>query len=318
MSANSKMTVNISTKSISVVGLMKIKLSVFMVITINTLLLPQVMMGNYPIQPGNFWVYRNYFNPEGDPLTMTVLDSTVTFDSLTYKVIKYKTNIVSYRKIRFDSSVNFAVNRLDGNYPAPLNEYRYFKHNANIGDFWVVPDPASTEENLFVEIFDISSSYVFGDLTNIIQYYIHDSIYIYNYGEFWTEKFGMISNQDDMGQPVHVLTGCVIDGTVYGDTSTVVSISEISNPVDDFNLGQNYPNPFNPATNIRYQIPRYELVTLKVYNTLGEVVGVLVNEEIPAGSYNVEFNGSNLPSGVYIYRLTAGSFSAARKLLLLK
>jgi hypothetical protein len=64
--------------------------------------------------------------------------------------------------------------------------------------------------------------------------------------------------------------------------------------------------------------PNNFIVQLKVYNTLGEEVATLVNEEKPAGSYIVKFDGSNLPSGVYIYRLTVGSYSAAKKLVLLK
>jgi hypothetical protein len=83
-------------------------------------------------------------------------------------------------------------------------------------------------------------------------------------------------------------------------------------------LYQNYPNPFNPVTNISYSIPQYGLVTIKVYNTLGEEVATLVNKEKPPGTYEVKFNCSTLPSGVYIYRLSAGNYSAAKKLVLLK
>jgi photosystem II stability/assembly factor-like uncharacterized protein len=94
-------------------------------------------------------------------------------------------------------------------------------------------------------------------------------------------------------------------------------------PPTKFSLEQNYPNPFNPTTTIKYTIPNVgtsfmKFIKLKVYNTLGEEVATLVNEEKPAGSYTVKFNGSNLPSGVYIYRLTVGSYSAAKKLILLK
>jgi hypothetical protein len=90
-----------------------------------------------------------------------------------------------------------------------------------------------------------------------------------------------------------------------------------------FSLEQNYPNPFNPVTTIKYSVPEVgisfmKFISLKIYNALGEEVATLINEEKPAGSYTVKFDGSNLPSGVYIYRLTAGSYSAAKKLILLK
>ncbi len=85
-----------------------------------------------------------------------------------------------------------------------------------------------------------------------------------------------------------------------------------------YKLFQNYPNPFNPSTRIDYSIPRSSFVTLKVYDILGREVATLVNEEKPAGNYEVEFNGSNLSSGVYFYRIEAESFVSTKKLVLLK
>ena len=95
---------------------------------------------------------------------------------------------------------------------------------------------------------------------------------------------------------------------------------------DEFALYQNYPNPFNPTTKIKYSIPSVEMhggasvqnISLKVYDVLGNEIATLVNEEKAPGEYEVEFDGSKLGSGVYIYKLTAGSFSAAKKLVLIK
>ncbi len=83
-------------------------------------------------------------------------------------------------------------------------------------------------------------------------------------------------------------------------------------------LFQNYPNPFNPATRIKYSIPESGFVTLKVYDLLGREVAVLVNEEKTAGSHPVEFDGSSLPSGVYVYRIQIGDYSAVRKMVLVR
>ena len=85
-----------------------------------------------------------------------------------------------------------------------------------------------------------------------------------------------------------------------------------------FSLSQNYPNPFNPVTTIKYAISSEELVQLKVYDILGSEIATLVNQEQNAGSYNVDFNASHLASGIYFYRLQAGSFIGTKKMILLK
>ncbi len=85
-----------------------------------------------------------------------------------------------------------------------------------------------------------------------------------------------------------------------------------------FSLLQNYPNPFNPATRIQFGIPVSGLVTLKVFDILGREVAVLMNERKSPGTYDVEWNASSLSSGVYFYRLQAGSFTETKKLLLMK
>ncbi|HCY77070.1 MAG TPA: hypothetical protein DHV28_14200 [Ignavibacteriales bacterium] len=94
---------------------------------------------------------------------------------------------------------------------------------------------------------------------------------------------------------------------------------------EKFSLFQNYPNPFNPSTTIRYSIPNVTLsgvegsrVQLRIYDILGNEVATLVNEYKPAGMYNLQFTMNNLASGIYFYRLTAGSFVQTKKMILLK
>jgi len=85
-----------------------------------------------------------------------------------------------------------------------------------------------------------------------------------------------------------------------------------------FSLSQNYPNPFNPATKINFELPRSSNVKLSVYDITGKLASELVNEQRAAGYYKVEFNGSNLASGMYFYRLEAGEFSTTKKMILVK
>ena len=86
----------------------------------------------------------------------------------------------------------------------------------------------------------------------------------------------------------------------------------------DFQLMQNYPNPFNPVTTIKYSIPNENNVTIKVYDMLGSEITTLINENKPAGSYEIQFDGSNLASGTYLYKIEAGDFTATKKLMLIK
>ena len=85
-----------------------------------------------------------------------------------------------------------------------------------------------------------------------------------------------------------------------------------------FSLLQNYPNPFNPVTTINYQIPKEGLVTLTVFDILGNEIRTLVNEYKPGGSYKAEFNASSLASGMYLYRLRVNEYVSTKKMLLLK
>jgi len=96
------------------------------------------------------------------------------------------------------------------------------------------------------------------------------------------------------------------------------AVIEINKVPTRFLLSQNYPNPFNPTTTISYKIPQTEFVSLKIYDILGREAATLVNEEKPAGSYEVQFNANGLTSGIYFYQLRAGEYSETKKMLLLK
>jgi len=85
-----------------------------------------------------------------------------------------------------------------------------------------------------------------------------------------------------------------------------------------FELASNYPNPFNPTTQIRFSLPQAEHVTIKIYNMLGQVVSTILDERKSAGNHNVQFNGRNIESGVYLYRIEAGEFRAVKKMVLSK
>ncbi len=98
--------------------------------------------------------------------------------------------------------------------------------------------------------------------------------------------------------------------------SGIVELNLIA--VNDFRLEQNYPNPFNPSTTISYQLPKAEFVTVKIFDTIGNEVKTIVKENKPAGVHEVNFDASQLSSGIYLYRIDAGTFHQSKKMLLVK
>ncbi len=98
-----------------------------------------------------------------------------------------------------------------------------------------------------------------------------------------------------------------------------VGITNISSEVEGYDLSQNYPNPFNPSTTITFSIPKSEEVTLRIYNSLGQIVETVIDgDNLSAGKYRVDFGGENLTSGIYYYTIASGTFSETRKMLLIK
>jgi hypothetical protein len=127
-----------------------------------------------------------------------------------------------------------------------------------------------------------------------------------------------------LGQPL-IGVGSNDSITIYGgfwtsiiDIATSTEQIEESTLPQEFSLNQNYPNPFNPTTIISWQLPVSGHVSLKVYDIIGNEVATLVNEEKPAGNYEISFDASGLSSGVYFYKLTSGNFIKTKKMILLR
>jgi len=188
--------------------------------------------------------------------------------------------------------------------------------------FWTIVFESAGSKTYFNQIFNYREySHSFGLIGYGDHYLLNIGLYKYT----WAADFVYsISN----------LRGCLLNGILYGDTTTV-SVENEQNNLSEFYLYQNYPNPFNPTTKIKFTIPFVEthrdaslLVTLKIYDVLGNEVVTLVNEQKPAGTYEVEFDGNGLPSGIYFYQLLvsalqskdgkAGTFIETKKMVLMK
>ena len=121
-------------------------------------------------------------------------------------------------------------------------------------------------------------------------------------------------------QPTHLLVAATHGRSIYSVdvSSIVVGVHNISQIAETYSLSQNYPNPFNPSTKIQFSIPKSGNVKITVYDVTGKEAKVLVNERKEIGQYEVEFNGSSLASGVYFYRIEAGDFREAKRMVLVK
>ncbi|UCF64585.1 MAG: T9SS type A sorting domain-containing protein [bacterium] len=133
----------------------------------------------------------------------------------------------------------------------------------------------------------------------------------------WANYVSLADFDDDTDLDVFVTGWNANQVVLY--VNPVVGIKAFSDVAPaSLELSQNYPNPFNPTTAIEFSIPKSELVTLKIYNTLGEEVSTLVSDRLSVGSYQYEWNASGLASGVYLYRLQAGEYGETRKMILMK
>lgn len=130
----------------------------------------------------------------------------------------------------------------------------------------------------------------------------------------------------DSAAGIDTISAVVISGNDSVNIEQKVIINYVQPPVsvrdyyriNEFSLSNNYPNPFNPATVISYSIPQSCFVTIKIFDALGREVKTLVNEEKPAGNYDIKFNADKLSSGLYFFKIKAGEFVQAKKMILLR
>ncbi|MFH1422421.1 MAG: T9SS type A sorting domain-containing protein, partial [Planctomycetota bacterium] len=152
---------------------------------------------------------------------------------------------------------------------------------------------------------------------------------LHNYSKEFTVNASVLRTQNIYLLPNIGVSGTLNNSNLYF-TLVNVCIAEnevgknspenINNKIQptEYVLQQNYPNPFNPATNIKYNLPQDSFVELKIFDVLGREITTLVNEKQESGNYSIQFDASNLPSGIYIYRIVSGKFTQTKKMILLK
>jgi hypothetical protein len=262
------------------------------------------------LQLGNVWVYQIV---GANRSRVEIIDSAVIIDSINYFgfAFAYQTNISGLIRLRSDG---YYVSKQDSAFPEPLNEWRYYKRNAIVGDIWQVNYGGAAPVTYFVT--DSIPAYIFD--TVVTAKIVREDFGISDPWDYtWTKEFGKLAKIGWWGGTQHYLVGCVINGKVYGDTTLVTDVNDF-NTHFSFNLYQNFPNPFNPKTIIKFRIEDFGMVSLKVFDVLGKEVFSLIDNEMPAGEYDFEFNAATLPSGIYFYSLSAGDKITTKKMVLLR
>jgi 1,4-alpha-glucan branching enzyme len=215
-----------------------------------------------------------------------------------------------------------------------LKLYKVFSHLINLKkNYAAFNSPDSVKLNLAAGLKTISlmhkdmNAYIIGNFTVAAQKTPAEFPAIGKWYDYFTgdslELSAVKDTFDLKPGEFRLYTSVKLEGPV--DEGLLIGVESIDNNniPEEYSLSQNYPNPFNPVTTIRFTMPKSGAVTLKIYNILGQEVKTLINKEFSAGSYEARWNGDTnfgdkAASGVYIYRLEAGSFKAAKKMLLLK
>ena len=192
--------------------------------------------------------------------------------------------------------------------PLKVNFDSTLVNNATSQEIYIANSGNAT---LVVDSIVISNSrFILNNNNFSIQPYSYNKVLLEFYPDSLKNYSAMLTVYSNVGNKEIVVTGIGTDNTVNVQDQNLTPLA--------FTLEQNYPNPFNPSTIISFKLPEQTNVELKVYDVLGNEVATLVNESKPAGNYEAEWNASNLPSGVYIYQLRAGTYTQMKKMILLK
>jgi hypothetical protein len=263
----------------------------------------------YPLAIGNKWIYKTYYfdgmgNYKERFSWEEVISDTTVNEKKYFKILK---DYGPFYLIRIDS-ISGKVYKWEQNRD---NEFLLNDLLIDVSESFETEAPGVS----YYVLSDEDTATVFNTLTKY-KYYEGDGFVSHKFS--LAKGFGVISEQSSEAEVAHTsIVGALINGAIYGDT-TIVGINDEEKLPNSFKLFQNYPNPFNPTTSIKYSVPSLQFTIIKVYDVLSNEVSTLVNEVKSAGEYEVEFDGSNLSSGIYFYQIKSGSFIQTNKMILVR
>ncbi|MCJ7554085.1 MAG: T9SS type A sorting domain-containing protein [Ignavibacteriaceae bacterium] len=288
---------------------------------IKSLSIPESIFSYYPLKIGNKWVYDYTWIDWISSYVTDIYIREVISEQLKPNGKKYFEILQKYSYMSNEDTVYERMDSLEG-------KIYWYSESCPNGEQFI--------DDLLIEIGDSTFASRFGWCIEHPPTIFTSDEYFNQWGiqgrkrnyisyDLLTAEYSLVSGiglysailSDDNGYKHFNLKGCLIDGVVYGDTLTTGVDKETASP-NSYSLLQNYPNPFNPSTKIQFAISDKQFTTLKVFNVLGKEIATLINKEISPGNYEVIFNASELPSGVYFYQLKAGEFVEVKKMILLR
>ena len=270
----------------------------------------QEMLEFYPHHMGDIWSYLwVYYDPisdfgEGGREYKWISQDTIINDTTYWQI---ESESISGKNIYFERVDTLTGNVLRIQYSNPYEINCVDNVYADVGDTVIINN---NYDLLYCNALVVLSfrDTMINNITTTIRKVIGlpDKQLLY-----FARNIGMLGSGEN-----YWIDSANVNGNIF---SNITDIKVNSEPIKkNYILNQNYPNPFNPITKIKYTISKRSLVTIKIFNVLGNEIATLVNEEKSIGNYNVDFDGTNLPSGVYFYRINAGDFLETRKMLLIK
>ncbi len=294
----------------------------------------------FPLHVGDLWQYVYY---DIDSQTLRYNEYKIVKDTLVNNKIYYGKNF-SYYSDYYDSTCSEFIGFFctDMENVLRILDLEDYNNNGIINEELLVDSLEVPYETMYYSYF--------GDIhivRDTLWYLIdNDTLFtrmVFTLGgeHFFTDKIGLTMIWPEQNTPIY-LTGAIINGATHG---TLVGVEDETDEIkpQDVELSPNYPNPFNPTTTINYvitssdlsgrgnlsngqrqiassQAPRNDAINvqLKVYDALGREVATLVNAKQTPGKYSVQFNATNMPSGVYFYTLRAGNLVQTKKMILMK
>jgi hypothetical protein len=259
--------------------------------------------GHFPLAIGNTWYYRYTYSPLPTSYTMKRIEKdTVLSDGKRYAaLLNYDKQTESATWLPKD----WVFMRMEGDSLISYTDGLLVDFNMAVG--------GALGGSQIRLMSDVTGSWLGRD-ARILTFYNS------NGGIYWSyaDSLGFASQPSSPNWLTYYieLIAAVVNGREYGTLLTSVTDYSRDLPIKPV-LDQNYPNPFNPRTAISYSLPKAANVTLRIFNTLGQEVALLVDEQKSPGAYKVQWN-ANVPSGIYFYRLQVGEFVETKKMILLK